>query len=533
MPGSQFLYECFPPSDRPSIKDDDDVVAVIYLRVSDPKQVRDGSGLRSQEHTCRNFARFINATVVGKFSDVISGRSVSRSGMDDMLAFLRKRSMSGERLMVIIDDISRLARNFVGHMELRNEIRLAGGELISPSMEFSDDPVAQLPEKIMALIVEHDRINNAHRSRSRQLARMQSGFWTFPAPRGYTFVKADEGGQILVRDEPDAEILAEALRLFSIGQIQTQMEFKRYLDAEPRFEKGKSGVIHRQKVTRMLTNPLYAGFIDFPAWKISMVRARHDPLISLETHLKIKERLSGRPKFPVRKTVHEDFPLRGFVQCAGCNVPLRGGWSSGKRKKYAYYNCQTKSCEHYGKSIPKAKIEGDFEALLSGLRPGSGLLKVFIDMFEAHWTLQTQNVKSRRDAAAKELRDLDAKLEGLLARVVAATQTRVIEAYEKEIDRIELERAVKVERLERLKQEKAPTNLNTRKAFKNVLAFLASPCNLWRSNRIEIQRTAVKLTFADQLSYCRENGFRTPKTTMPFNMLGGFDMQNREMVPLE
>ena len=62
--------------------------AVIYCRVSDPKQVTRGSGLGSQETRCREYARAKGYEVVEVFRDEgASGGMIERPGMLTMLAF--------------------------------------------------------------------------------------------------------------------------------------------------------------------------------------------------------------------------------------------------------------------------------------------------------------------------------------------------------------------------------------------------------------------------------------------------------------
>lgn len=51
------------------------------------------------------------------------------------------------------------------------------------------------------------------------------------------------------------------------------------------------------------------------------------------------------------------------------------------------------------------------------------------------------------------------------------------------------------------------------------MSFLSNPWNLWRSGNLEDQRATLKLTFPDELRYSRKEGFRTPKTSLPFNIL--------------
>ena len=65
-----------------------------------------------------------------------------------------------------------------------------------------------------------------------------------------------------------------------------------------------------------------------------------------------------------------------------------------------------------------------------------------------------------------------------------------------------------------------------------ALDFISNPWNIWKTGRLSLQRTVLRLAFSERLAYCREEGYRTPKTTLPFNMLGGSNMQNCGMVPL-
>ena len=60
----------------------------------------------------------------------MTGSLATRPGMQAMLAYLRKHSKKGKhRIVVIIDDISRLARGIEAHLKLRTAIGSAGGIL--------------------------------------------------------------------------------------------------------------------------------------------------------------------------------------------------------------------------------------------------------------------------------------------------------------------------------------------------------------------------------------------------------------------
>ncbi len=59
--------------------------------------------------------------------------------------------------------------------------------------------------------------------------------------------------------------------------------------------------------------------------------------------------------------------------------------------------------------------------------------------------------------------------------------------------------------------------------FELALGFLSNPHRFWISGRSECQKLALRLTFSERLAWDAETGFRTPKTTMPFSILGDVD----------
>ena len=79
----------------------------------------------------------------------------------------------------------------------------------------------------------------------------------------------------------------------------------------------------------MLKYPIYAGYIEYAPWGISLRKGRHEPLISCETFLRIQEKLKVGAYAPARKNLHVDFPLRGAVNCV-CDKPLTAGWTKGR-----------------------------------------------------------------------------------------------------------------------------------------------------------------------------------------------------------
>src|SRR3989344_4674602 len=104
---------------------------------------------------------------------------------------------------------------------------------------------------------------------------------------------------------------------------------------------------------------------------------KHEPMITLDEHYQIqgiKSGLSNKAILP-RLIVNPDFPLRKFAKCV-CGDELTGSWHSGRVKKYAYYNCNNKECEHYMRYIKNKELEDKFIKLLGDVTPSEKFLRL-------------------------------------------------------------------------------------------------------------------------------------------------------------
>lgn len=500
--------------------------AVIYARVSSTKQVTQGNGLASQETRCREYAKHKGYGVVEVFTDDMTGSKTTRPGMKAMLVFLRGKRRTHPHV-VIIDDISRLARGIEAHLQLRSQIGNAGGLLESPSIEFGEDSDSQLIENLLASVSQHHRQKNAEQTKNRMRARVMNGYWVYQAPIGYQFAQIPGHGKLLVRNEPIASYLQEALESFASGRFQTQAEVKRFLESQPDYPKDLNGrYIRAQRITNILKQPLYAGYIELPNWEISLRKGHHEPLISFQTFQRIQERLTEKAKVPTRKDTTKDFPLRGFIRCSQCEKPLTAGWSKGKNKYYPYYFCQSKVCDSYGKTIRRDRIEGDFEALLKSLKPTGELFNLACAAFKNAWNAKLTQFAEHTNTMRSNIRKTEKQIESLVDRIVDAVSPTAITAYEKRIAKLEADKVLLSERCKNNTQPKGTLREN----LEHALAFLANPYRLWSSGRFEDKRTVLKLTFSHQLTYHRDEGYRTPKISLPFKLLEAFKAPKNGMV---
>ncbi len=498
--------------------------AVIYCRVSSKRQVKEGHGLDSQETRCRDHARRLGYRVLEVFPDkAVSGGKLHRPSFNRLLAYVE---VQANPVAVIIDDISRFSRDIESHWALRRALKAVGGSLESPSVQFGEDAHSILIENLLASVSQHQRQHNGEQTRNRMEARAKNGFWCFPPPPGFQFEKRPGHGKVLTRKEPMATIIQTALEGFACGKLETQAEVKRYLESAPEFPKNARGEVRYEEVIRLLTRPIYAGYVHIPNWGLNMIKGQHAGLVSLATYQKVQQRIEAGARVPARKDIDVDFPLRGFVTCGDCERPLTSCWSKSKTgKKHPYYMCFNKGCDSYRKSIRRDDLEGQFADVLKSITPAPKLAELARAMFKKAWDMQLSKAKRVQASLKRDLAALDQQIDEKLDQIVECSSLTVQRAFERKVEKLESDKLLIAEKLD----QKPGPKRSFDQMFELAMSFLASPWNLWASERIEDKRTVLKLAFSERLAYNRKTGFRTPKTSMPFNMLGGNQMQLCEM----
>jgi site-specific DNA recombinase len=163
-------------------------------------------------------------------------------------------------------------------------------------------------------------------------------------------------------------------------------------------------------------------------------------------------------------------------------------------------------------------LEREFEELLSELKPSEELFAMAVDIFRDVWSSRVDSEKTRTASLRQELSRIERKVEQLFDRIVDGDSETLIKAYEKRIRELECEKAGLTDKVRNCGRPL----LDFDSTFRTSFEFLANPCNLWDSERLEDRRAVLKLVFAEKRPYHRKDGFRTPKTTLPFKVLGDF-----------
>ncbi|HAU1475610.1 TPA: hypothetical protein JBI62_00870 [Legionella pneumophila] len=499
--------------------------AVIYCRVSSDKQVREGNGLEGQENRCREYAKFHKIEVDKVFRDEgVSGGTLDRPGINSLLNYITK---AGKSFYVIVDDMTRLARDVIAHFTLKKAIADAGSHFRCVNTTIEDSPEGEFFETLIAAQSQLSRKQNSRQVKSRMRARFDTGYWTFCPPGGFKYIDAPTGrGRILVVDEPKAAILKEALEGFASGRFQTQTDVANFLNEKRYCYKKKFVKITVKQVNRFLTQKLYAGLVFSETWDAT-AQGTHPAIISIECFEKIQERLNVKynKKFS-RKCDNEDFPIRGFALCPNCKKAYTASWSKGRNNRYPYYRCSTKGCTLPKKSIKREDLENFFSGTLKQVTPSKQIIELAKAISTDVYNQRIQRQDSIIAGYKKDIKVLEKQIQCAVDKLIATKVEAVQKGLEHKIESLEEEKRELEYSINQLNNKE----INFGTALDAVMSFIGNPYVAWADGDLKKKQLVHRLVFVNPIVIHPSEPIGTANLSLPFKMLGDFSEKNCQVV---
>ncbi|MGB8785666.1 MAG: recombinase family protein, partial [Terriglobales bacterium] len=163
-------------------------------------------------------------------------------------------------------------------------------------------------------------------------------------------------------------------------------------------------VLVKQTLSRMLRNEIYAGWVVSTKNGVK-VKGLHEPIISQELFDAVQDSLDGKEATHViRKKLNDDFPLKGFVRCTGCDKKLTAGWPKGRKEKYPKYWCWNSECPARV-SVSRDEIEQDFIGLLGMMKPTQEFLNELPRIAKTYWSRRLERITGERRRLSTILED--------------------------------------------------------------------------------------------------------------------------------
>ncbi|MCA9356809.1 recombinase family protein, partial [Candidatus Kaiserbacteria bacterium] len=418
------------------------VMALIYCRVSSDRQMQEGHGLDSQEQRCKKYALEHNYGVEKVFRDSYTGGGdfMKRPAMADMISYIEKKPYTN--YVVIFDDTKRLARDHMEYWRLRNLFKSLEAEVESPNFSFGDTEESWLQEAITAIFSDFERRSNKRQVNQKMRARLESGYWTFNSTEvpGYKRKDLPDKTWILVRSEPKASIIKEALEGYANGRFDTKTDVQKFLQRKNYLAENKQKRVYLSRVDRLLERSwLYAGFIEHLEWEVERRIGKHEAIITLEVLKRIEDKLQNKSRVRIRKDYNEDFPLRPHVLCAGCGKKLTASWTRGRSGTYhPYYRCSndSKVCPYGNKSIRREAMETEFRELLTSLRPNQGVVSLTRAILDDLYKKKHSETEGYQADIDKQLRKLDTEIEKLMDRAMNTKNEIMAERYDEQASKL-------------------------------------------------------------------------------------------------
>ena len=482
--------------------------AVIYCRVSSEKQVKEGNGLDSQEHRCREYATSLNLEVEQVFRDEgISGSLFARPAMKSLIKYLDQHWQ--KKYVVIFDDLKRFARDVEVHIKLRAQLKSRDAKLECLNYRFDDSAEGEFVETIFAAQNQLERKQNRRQVCQKMKARIERGYWCFGAPAGYEYRKDKEHGKLLFPIHPATDVIAEGLKRFADNRLATQLDLLHFFESKILSELLGQKRINLDFVKRTLTEILYTGMIEYPEWSVPRRKGHQEGIISEATFEKIRERIR-RPERKPRETDELEFPLRRVVSCDVCGKPMTGSACRGKYKYYGHYTCYNKGCSASPKNIPVEKVEKDYIQMLKEIKTDKEVLGMIKVVATRIWQQKNKDVKHANERREKEIEEIEKEIDNYLKSAQTTKSENIKARYEAKADGLD-------KRVQELKQElinKKEPDINT--ALDLALDFIGTPAKTWKKADLKHKIMVHNMIFEENPRYSAKTGFGTPKLSLPF-----------------
>lgn len=400
--------------------------AVLYVRVSDPKQAKLEGSLDTQAGALKNYvasrrqhAFQENWSIVGVYRE--EGKSakegVARPELQRMLSAIR----SGEANTILVTKMDRLVRSLVQFLDLWRMFEEYEVTLISLAESFdTSSPMGRAMLKMVVLFAEMERERIAERVREGVRHRMDLGYYVGGPTLGYDFDPANPGKLVVNQDEAAqvVHLFEQYLELGSLAQVQKYaarkgVVSKQYVSKRQGLPVGGAPFSLTQ-VKRMLTNPLYVGLV--PNSENELITGKHEPIVPERVWKRVQRRVNAQVR--TRHNANEEllygFFLKGIISCGQCQSSMTPRYAYGRSQRYYYYSCTnrtrhgTAACSL--KDVPAPALDEAFLGRLKELGEQAGYVRHLSQQKNLSANVELEQLELRRKALERELAELHRRM---------------------------------------------------------------------------------------------------------------------------
>ncbi|MDL2217883.1 recombinase family protein [Christensenellaceae bacterium OttesenSCG-928-M15] len=333
--------------------------AAAYLRLSVSKANQDSESIKNQRHIIEDYISDKPDIELTKIyvDENVSGTTFKRNGFQNMLAAIER----GEISCVIVKDVSRLGRDFLGTAHYIEQyfpskkvrfIAVSDGFDTIDGITNIDAPSAMASIRIPMTNLFNEKYAEDIRRKTQSSIDSLIHAGKYVAPRApYGYMKALDDCHQLIVDEAAAHVvreifsmamsnvsLNEIVRRLNLADIPTPIEYAKSKGLQGNYD-GGDGTWNTRSVKYILTNRTYAGDLQ-QGQDNYLVENTHEALVSRDVFLAMQERFAASERQAQEKAPPTDNPLKGKVICGSCGSKMQRRKGSSSTGWY-FFSCIT------------------------------------------------------------------------------------------------------------------------------------------------------------------------------------------------
>ncbi len=311
----------------------------LYARKSTESDELQALSIDSQIKEMLDMAKAENMEIVEIRKESHSAKdSGQRPVYNQLLSDIRAGMFNGI-LCWAPDRLSRNAGDLGAVVDLMDQKLLT--EIRTHGQRFTNNP----NEKFLLMILgSQAKLENDHKGinvKRGLRAKCEKGWRPGKPPLGYVHDKfADKGDKKVFIDPKRSPIIKEAFELVA-NENYSGRDLYKWMNDDKSFRTRNNKKITLSMIYRMLKEPFYHGEFEYPVDSGKFYEGKHDPIISKELFLKVRDKLSIAPK---RHPGTVDFAFTKLLYCGACGSGITAEekfkhQQNGNVHRYVYYHC--------------------------------------------------------------------------------------------------------------------------------------------------------------------------------------------------
>ena len=505
--------------------------AIIYVRVSDQKQVTQGYGIEWQTTTCLNFCESKWRDVMHIFKDeAISWGELNRKWLNEAIQYLKEANKSNSNISYfVVTELSRLSRSddigatFATH----NWIEWLWCKIIATmNPSFQNDENSDLIQDMNYIFAKNERRKIKYRTRNGMKSRLLSWNRPFSIPSWYERVHIKEGNKTvsrIIRKDPEARIIKETLEMFANNILINQKDVVDHLNEAnftSNFHSPKPWKLRSSFAERLLSLEkllFYSWRVLYPKYGIDEpIQGNREPLITIETAHKILERLGLKWTTKPRKDTWDRYFLKWILYCPNYEKPYYTWPATGKLwVTYYYYYLRWDEINKEDRVwLQTDKIHNELRETIDKFSLKNSITKILNKAFDSvFWEKKKLHEELNREKKRKII-ELENRIEKISEKYYNCQNNALSRKMENELWVLENEKELLLANVDK----EFLSEVEFEKLLDQYIQIMKKPSSIWDLWSREAKQLLIRVLFWNKLYYKKNEGFQTPHKSLTYTI---------------